>query len=341
MLCSRTNHVLRDRLVNTVPNTLGRLVLIQSTTQLSALESLRLIVTNAHGNPAPPTRILRLVPHLHNTLVLNRVSVLTAYKILASHRILHLHVTGIGHRIGQIHWIEEDRLILPPASTESLCDRSRSRQSLFKEHCATRVVVCRVRVTAHIQVHHLVLNCSSSVASARIHSVLLRLRILVKRSQEIHRVFVGRLPLQLLGELYAWSLRKRQQIRRENQAVRVVHLGCVKNASTRAKYALVRSIREHETLDGYENLIAVRHARRRHDRRPLTSVPLLYPGHHLAEAPTLALLRPLAGKGQLRDIPGPWSHIAVKDHVLLNRIAVTVPCHELAVHERIGHGSAH
>ena len=102
----------RDGVVDTVPHTLCRLVLVQRAPDNPLLVSLGLVITHTHRNPAPARRISRLVAYLHDALVLNGVAVLAGHVILAARRGANLHIADTRHRIRKLTRIEQNWLIL-------------------------------------------------------------------------------------------------------------------------------------------------------------------------------------------------------------------------------------
>ena len=144
-----------NRLVYAIPNTFCHRIFIHRPSKIPSLHRplipFRLIVANTHRNPTPPRLSSRLIPHLHNTLVLNRISILTCHEItISSLDCLKFYVTYRGQSIRQPYRIEENRSIGYLGTCNFTSRSSDSRQRLLKENCATWIFECRVQITPYI-----------------------------------------------------------------------------------------------------------------------------------------------------------------------------------------------
>ena len=93
------------------------------------------------------------------------------------------------------------------------------------------------------------------------HNIQARVHILVELHQEIHAIVLRRLPLQLLGEFHARLLRNGQQVRGENEAVRVIERRRrrIQSPCTQLEDTQITCRRKLELLGGNQNLRRLRH----------------------------------------------------------------------------------
>ena len=157
LLRPSADHMTCDRIMDTVPHSLGRLILVQSSANDPLLETLRLVIADTHRNPSPPRQGCRVIPHLHDTPVLDRIIILTLDKLLAGNQVLlHERVADRGHCVRHVLRIEENRLIITTRRSTTLSPHARQR--LLIQDRAARILIGRIKLATDIESHDLVTN---------------------------------------------------------------------------------------------------------------------------------------------------------------------------------------
>ena len=108
------DHGLRDRLVNAVPHTFCYHVTIQSTPDDSTLKPLGLIVTNTHRYPSPPRKLLGVIRHFYDALILNRLrrAIRADILLICTCVLKEFPIADIRHSIRKLFRIEENRFVI-------------------------------------------------------------------------------------------------------------------------------------------------------------------------------------------------------------------------------------
>ena len=253
---TRPNHVKRHGVVDRLPNRVGRILGIEGSIviarQLALHETLRLVVPNPHGNPAPPRIRLGVVAALDNRIVLNQVITIPRRRDFLARLGVHLEnrIARIHHRVRIVHGVKEGRLVGSALRPRRLA----GGEGELIQDGRTGVLKGGLLVGIHIEAHNLVPNVDARHGVLAHDNLVLR-RVLgarLKRGEKVDGIVLGRLPLELLAKAGPRLGRQGLPIRRQDETVRVVHAGHVEDLGTGRKDGVplwIGRIRKQESLE--------------------------------------------------------------------------------------------
>ena len=162
-------------------------------------------MTTTGWDPAPSCFAARVVAHLHNTMLLNGLLGVFRHDILLLRLRVRLnrYMTLICGRIRKIHGMKEDSAILALALLSLLL-----LGDTLIENGLTWIRLFLGLASADLEAQCLVLNeflCDGVLC--RMNSVQCwKLRVLFYVYEKVHRILLGRLPLELVLKAYAESI---------------------------------------------------------------------------------------------------------------------------------------